>query len=94
MSTTAIRIDDTLKERVAAASERSGKSSHAFILDAIERTVDQDEFDAELRRTAALRWKHLATSGESVAWDAAKRYVEARVAGKPAKRPVSRKPSR
>jgi predicted transcriptional regulator len=34
MTTTTIRIDDDLKARVAAAAERAGKSTHAFILDA------------------------------------------------------------
>ena len=89
--TTTIRLDDALKARLAEAAERAGKTNHAFIVEAIERTVVQDEFDADLRRTAALRWKHLAASGESVGWDAAKRYVEARLGGKPAKRPPSRK---
>ena len=35
MSTTTIRLEDDLKERIAQAAERTGRSAHAFIVDAI-----------------------------------------------------------
>jgi len=91
MPTTTIRLEDDLKDRVAAAAERTGRTSHAFILDAIEQTVAQAEFDAELKRVAGARWKNLVAKGESVGWSDAKRYLEARAAGKRATRPTPRK---
>jgi predicted transcriptional regulator len=39
MRTTTIRLEDDLKSRVAAAAEREGMTMHAFILEAIARTV-------------------------------------------------------
>ena len=35
MSTTTIRLPDELKARIAAAAERTGKSTHTLILEAI-----------------------------------------------------------
>jgi predicted transcriptional regulator len=40
MSTTTIRIEEDLKARIAAAAHVAGKTSHAFILDAIAQTVE------------------------------------------------------
>jgi predicted DNA-binding protein len=56
MTTTTIRIDDDLKARVAAAAEQAGKTAHAFILDAIVRTVEQVELDEAFHRVADRHW--------------------------------------
>ena len=53
MSTTTIRIEEDFKARVAAAAELAGKTSHAFILDAIAQHVEQVEIDAEFDRFGA-----------------------------------------
>lgn len=52
MSTTTMRIEDDFKARVAASAELAGKTSHAFILDAIAQHV---EIDAEFDRLANER---------------------------------------
>ena len=94
MSTTTIRMDDALKARIAAAAERAGKSSHAFILDALSETVERIETDNELHRIADQRWVVLKRTGESVAWADAKEYLQARASGKKARRPSARQPAR
>jgi predicted transcriptional regulator len=94
MTTTTIRMDDALKARIAAAAERIGKSSHAFILDSLSETVDRIETDEELHRIADARWTALKETGKSVAWTDAKKYLEARASGKKARRPVARQPER
>ena len=91
MSTTTIRIEDDLKARVAAAAERSGKTAHAFILDAIAQTVEQVELDAEFQRVADERWAKVLSTGKTVPWDDAKAYLEARVRGKSPRKPPPRK---
>ena len=91
MSTTTIRLDEDLKERVAAAAERSGKTSHAFILDAIADTVEQAETDAEFHCVADERWSKIMTTGKTVPWDDARAYLEARTRGEPARKPQARK---
>ena len=91
MSTTTIRIEDDLKARVAAAAERSGKTAHAFILDAIAQTVEQVELDAEFQRVADERWAKVLSTGKTVPWDDAKAYLDARVRGKGPRQPLPRK---
>jgi len=92
MSTTTIRIEDDLKARVASAAERSGKSAHAFILEAIEQTVEQAELDEEFHRVADERWAKLLSSGKTVPWNDAKAYLEARARGERPRHPPARKP--
>jgi predicted transcriptional regulator len=92
MSTTTIRIDDDLKARVAAAAERAGKTAHAFILDAIEQTVEQVEQDEAFHRLADERWARLLDTGKSVPWDDARAHLEARARGDKARKPAARQP--
>jgi predicted transcriptional regulator len=94
VSTTAIRIDDELKAKVAAAAEREGKTPHAFIVEAIARQVQQAEMDAEFHRVADARWAKVLASGKTVPWEKARAYLEARARGAKARRPSARKPGR
>ena len=89
MSTTTIRMEDELKERVSAAAEQAGKTAHAFMLDAIAESVAQAEFDAEMDRICEERWAEFLETGEVVDWEEAKAYLKAPVGTVP--RPVPRK---
>lgn len=91
MTTTTIRLEDDLKARVAAAAERAGKTAHAFILDAIAQTVEQAELDEEFQRVAEERWTKVLDTGNTVPWDNARAYLEARALGGPARKPAARK---
>lgn len=81
MPTTTIRLDDELKNRLAECAQRAGKTAHAFILDAIAQTVDQSEQDNAFNALADQRWANIQTSGNTVAWEDAKRYLTARARG-------------
>lgn len=94
MSTTTIRIDEDLKVRVSAAAERAGKTTHAFIVDAITRTVEQGELDDEFHRIADERWARVLTTGKAIPWNDAREYVEARLRGEHPRKPVARKPTK
>lgn len=91
MSTTTIRIEDALKERVAAAAERAGKTTHAFILDAIAQTVEQVEADEQFHRIADTRWSKVLATGKSVPWSEARAYLVARARGERPRKPTARK---
>jgi predicted transcriptional regulator len=91
MSTTTIRIEEQLKDRVTAAAEQQGKTAHAFILEAIAQKVEQVEVEAEAIQVAEGRWNKLVDTGRSVGWDDAKAYLEARAVGKRVRRPAARK---
>ena len=88
MLTTTIRLDDNMKERIAAAAASTGKSAHAFMRDAISQTVEQLELDSAFNETADQRWQAILASGKTVAWDEAKAYLAARSRGESTTRPV------
>jgi len=94
MPTTTIRIEDELKARLAAAAERAGMTTHAFILDALAQTADQAELDQEFNQLADRRWKKLLADGETVAWVEARAWLEARAHGERSRKPRPRKLSR
>lgn len=94
MSTTTIRIDAALKERVDAAAQRAGKTVHAFLLDSISKTVEQAELDEAFHRIADERFAKVMAGGKTVGWDDAKRYLEARARGVRARKPAPRKLAR
>ena len=91
MSTTTIRIERGLKERVAAAAARAGKTSHAFILEAIAETVERAELEETFHRVADQRWAKVLATGKTVPWDAARAWVQARARGERPRRPPARK---
>lgn len=92
MSTTTIRIEDGLKARVAAAAERAGKTTHAFMLDAIAQTVEQVEQDQDMDAIAEQRWATILDTGKTVSWDAVKDYLDAQARGERPQKPPARKP--
>ncbi len=94
MSTTTIRLPEDLKERVARAAERAGKTSHGFILDAIAEKTGQDEARADFHATADARFEAVMASGKAIPWAEMRRYLENRAAGKRAARPVAKKLAR
>ena len=90
-TTTTICIEDDLKARVATAAERAGKTAHAFMLDAIARTVEQAELDDAFHRVADERWAKVLATGKTVPWDDAKAWLEARSRGEQPRKPAARK---
>lgn len=90
MTTTTIRIDDSLKVRIATAADRAGKTAHAFILDAISQTVEQVELDNEFNDIADERWKGILASGQTVSWEDTKAYLAAKARGESPSRPLAR----
>jgi predicted transcriptional regulator len=91
MATTTIRLDEELKARVAAAAERSGKTPHAFMLEAIAESVEHDEADAEFHRIADERWAEIQATGETVPWEDVKAWLEAHARGETLPWPAARK---
>ena len=94
MSTTTIRLSEELKARVALAARRAGTTSHGFIVEAIAEKAEQAERRAEFHDGADGRYAEIVASGKTVGWTQMRRYLEKRVAGKPARRPVARKLAR
>jgi len=94
MSTTTIRMTDVLKARVAAAAKRAGTTPHSFILDAIAEKTAQDELRNNFEAIADARLAGIVASGKTIPWASMRNYLEARLAGNPARPPVARKLAR
>ena len=94
MSTTTIRIDDALKERVAAVADRAGKTAHSFMVDAIAQATEDAEQNDEFHQVAGQRWAKFLVTGEAIPWADARAYLEARARGEKVRRPRPRKVSR
>lgn len=91
MPTTTIRLPDDLKARVAAAAKHAGTTAHAFILEAIAEKAEQAERRADFDAVAEARYAQIAATGKTIPWQDMRGYLEARMDGKTAKRPVGRK---
>ena len=94
MATTTIRISNELKARVAAAAERAGKTSHGFILEAIAEKAEQEEPRSDFDEVAERRLADIVASGKTIPWVEMRTYLEDRLAGKAARRPIARKLAR
>jgi predicted transcriptional regulator len=94
MATTTIRIPDDLKARVAAAAKREGKTAHSFILEAIAEKAEQEERRSDFDAVAERRFAEIVASGKTVPWGEMRAYLEDRLAGKAARRPVAKKRAR
>ena len=91
MSTTTIRLPDDLKARIAAAAKRAGTTAHGFILEAIAEKTEQAERRADFDAEAEDRYAAIVATGKTIPWQEMRAYLEARMAGKDAQRPVARK---
>ena len=94
MPTTTIRLPEELKKRVARAAETGGTSSHAFILEAIEESVDAAESRNEFYELAERRYAGIAESGRTVPWNEMRSYLQDHVSGKNPSRPRPKKLAR
>ena len=94
MSTTTIRLPKELKDKVARAAERAGKTPHGFILEAIAEKAELDERRAAFVEGAEQRYAGIVASGRTVAWSEMRRYLERRLVGSRAARPKPRRVAR
>lgn len=94
MSTTTIRLPDDLKARVAAAAKRSGTTAHAFILEAIAEKAQAGGLRADFAGVAEARYAGIVSFGKTIPWPEMRAHMQARLAGKVARRPAVRKLAR
>jgi predicted transcriptional regulator len=88
--TTTIRLPEELKARLARLAEAEGTSPHNLILDAIAEKTEAMEQQLSFYAEAEARYARVLETGKAIAADDMDRYLDARVAGKRAKRPVAK----
>ena len=77
MSTTAIRLSEELKARVARAARRTGTTVHGFILEAIAEKTDQVERRADFHDEARAWIAHEALYYSATSKALAERFTNA-----------------
>jgi predicted transcriptional regulator len=74
-STTSLKIDPELKERVRRLAELRRRSPHWVMREAVEEYVSREEKREELRRDALAAWDHYQTTGLHVTGEEADAWL-------------------
>ncbi len=90
MSTTTLRVPPDLKDRITQLAERSGKSVHAFMLEAIEERVRLEEARSTLIAEAQDRFQDLMNSGQGIDWHEMRAHLKERAEGRKSRAPKAR----
>lgn len=88
--TTTIRIPEALKARLARLAEDTGVSIHSLIVDAIAEKAEELEQRQSFYAEAEARYARVLETGKAIAADDMDAYLDARIAGKRAKRPAAK----
>lgn len=88
---TTLKLPDALKARVAAAAGDSGKTAHAWMLEAIEAQASLAERRREFVAVALRAEEEVAQYGLVHDGDEVASYLLAKAAGKTTRRPRARK---
>lgn len=84
---TTLKLPPELKDRVKAVAEGTGRSPHAFMVEAIEQQTALAEKRREFVAAALAADREFERTGKGYALEDVAEYLRARVAGKPVRRP-------
>lgn len=90
MQTTSLKLPDELKERAAAAAERQGMTTHAFMVEAIRRAAESAEQRASFIAEALAADREMLESGLGYDADEVHAWLQAKVRGEPVDKPKAR----
>ncbi len=90
MAATSLKLPDDLKRRIDSLAAGQQKTPHAFMIEALSREAERLERRARFAAEAADSEAQAFGSGKAIGLDAAFDYLEARAAGRKARRPRSR----
>lgn len=84
---TSLKLPPELKKRIDELARASGRSAHAVMLEALQAHVEDTEKHRRFVADALAADHEMERSGQGYAFDKARAYLEARIAGRPATRP-------
>lgn len=90
MSTTSLKLPDSLKKRVLATSQHKGISPHAFMVGAIEQAASAAEQQAAFVADAMAAQQEMLSSGQGYDAEEVHAYIAARVSGLDTPRPKAK----
>lgn len=91
VATTTLKLPDELKARVAAVAQSIGKTPHALMIDALTTQMTLLERRQSFIESALKAEQEVADYGQVYEADEVFEYLQARVAGKSAKWPKTKK---
>ena len=86
-STTSLKLDDEMKERVQRLAEARRRSPHWVMREAVEQYVEREEKREQFRQDALAAWTHYQTTGLHVTAGEADAWLAKLEAGKKAPPP-------
>jgi predicted transcriptional regulator len=87
MSATSLKLSKELKQRIVELVDGTNKTSHAFMIDAIEQVARQEELRRRFGAAAATAEQETEQSGKVYDAKEAFMYLESRVRGIANKKP-------
>ena len=87
MSTTTLRIEESLRERIARLAGAMNQTPHSFMVEALAQKADEAECLLGMQREAQQRDEALQAGQPGVEWNEMKTYLRSRVALDPGSSP-------
>lgn len=79
MSTTTLRIDDALRERIARLAGALNQTPHNFMVEALAQKADEAEWKLSMQREAQQRDAALRAGEPGVEWHEMRAYLTNRL---------------
>ena len=86
-----LRVSPAVTKRIARLALARDTSPHAFMLEAIHEKLEAEENELAFRAEAERRLAAMKKADRGISADAVFAYLEKRVRGRKAKRPLARK---
>jgi predicted transcriptional regulator len=81
MSTTTLRLEPALRERITQLAQALNQTPHNFMLEALAEKADEAEWKLSMQREAQQRDAGLQTGEPGVAWHEMRTYLRDRLSG-------------
>jgi len=86
MSTTTLRIEEGLRERIGRLATALNQTPHSFMVEALAQKADEAEWRLGMQNEARQRDAALQAGEPGVEWHEMKTYLQARLSKAKAKR--------
>ncbi|MBK6295315.1 MAG: hypothetical protein IPF55_14300 [Rhodoferax sp.] len=80
MSTTTLRLDLPLRQRILDLAQATGQSAHSFMVDALMQKTEEAEWKLALQREAAQRDADMQAAQQGLDWHDVRAWALARAA--------------
>ncbi len=80
MSTTTLRLDSPLRQRILDLAQATGQSAHSFMVDALLQKTEEAEWKLALQREAAQRDADMQAAQQGLDWHDVRAWALARAA--------------